>query len=151
MALGVAVAIALVVGSCGSDDDSTADTGAETDTTENACPSDGCEITITSVEAAGDELTVSWDTNFAPDVSKNHIHIYWDTFTAAQVSNDAADQGLEQGEWVPTDATPSYTTEGATSMSVRGDSTTLCVTAGDRDHNVIDASIVSCQDVADLL
>ena len=42
---------------------------------------------------------------------------------------------------------PEYVTEGAVSTEARGDSTTMCVTAGDRDHNVIDSSIVDCCDV----
>ena len=86
-----------------------------------------------------------------PDVSKNHIHIYWDIYKADQVSSDAEDRGVKQGEWVPTDEVPTYETESAVSTANRGDSTTLCVTAGDRDHAVIDSEIVDCYDVSDLL
>ena len=57
-----------------------------------------------------------------PDFSKNHIHVYWDKYTADQVSNDAAARGVTQGEWVPTGDYPQYVTEGAVSTSVRGDS-----------------------------
>ena len=89
--------------------------------------------------AEGDELKLTWDANFVPSASNNHIHVYWDTYTAEQVSNDAAARGVDQGEWVPTDAFPDYVTEGATSVANRGDSTQLCVTAGDSDHNVIDS------------
>jgi hypothetical protein len=42
-------------------------------------------------------------------------------------------------------------TEGPVSVTTRGDSTTLCVTAADGDHAVIDAALVDCRDVSDLL
>lgn len=151
------MALLLFVGAaCGSDSDgssadSTAAAGAGADEAQNACPSDGCVITITDVAAEGEELLVTWDANFAPDVSKNHVHIYWDTFSADQVSGDAADRGVTQGEWVPTGDNPTFVTEGAVSTSVAGTSTTLCVTASDRDHNVLDSSIVNCFDVSSLL
>ena len=117
----------------------------------NACPEDGCVITIDGAAPEGDELVVTWTTNFDPDVARNHIHIYWDTFTADEVSSDAEARGVSQGDWVPTDANPTFTTEGAVSMSAREDSTTLCVTAADRDHVVIDSQLVNCLDVANLL
>jgi hypothetical protein len=153
------IVLALVAVGCGGDDD---DSGAPTSTsrgdaaaqnggTQNACPVDGCEITITDAQPEGAELRVTWETNFDPDFSKNHIHVYWDTYTADQVTNDAAARGETQGEWVPTGDDPEFVTEGAVSTSVRGDSTTICVTAGDRDHDVIDSSIVNCRDVSDLL
>ena len=152
------IALAVLVAGCGGDDDDAATaTSASTDqtqpneTAQNACPVEGCEVTITNVVAEGNELRVTWNANFAPDFSKNHIHVYWDNYTADQVSNDAAARGVTQGEWVPTAEYPDYVTEGAVSTSVRGDSTTVCVTAGDRDHNVIDSGIVDCRDVADLL
>ena len=152
------VALAVLVAGCGGDDDDDAATATSgsTETTQaeaaqNACPVDGCEITITDVVAEGDELRVTWSANYAPDFSKNHIHVYWDTYTADEVSDDAASRGVTQGEWVPTGDFPEFVTEGAVSTSVRGESTTICVTAGDRDHNVIDATIVDCRDVADLL
>jgi hypothetical protein len=76
--------------------------------------------------------------------------VYWDIYTADQVSNDAATRGVKQGEWVPTDDYPEFVTTGAVSTAVRKGSTKVCVTAGDRDHNVIDSSIVNCRDVSDL-
>ena len=117
----------------------------------NACPAEGCAITITNVAKDGKELAITWEANFAPDVSKNHIHVFWDIYTADQVSSDAKARGVKQGEWVPTDAYPTYTTGSAVSVDKRGGSTTICVTAGDRDHAVIDSSIVDCRDVSDLL
>ena len=117
----------------------------------NACPLDGCAIRIVDATKDGNEIAVTWEANFAPDVSKNHIHVYWDIYTADEVSSDAEARGEKQGEWVPTDVVPTYVTESAVSVKTRGDSTTICVTAGDRDHAVIDASIVDCRDVADLL
>lgn len=143
---------------CGSDEPSGGSAGASP-TTEpaaatpvaNACPAEGCTITITETGKEGSEIAVTWEANFVPDVSKNHIHIFWDIYTADQVSGDAEARGVKQGEWVPTDVVPTYVTESAVSVTNRGDSTVLCATAGDRDHVVIDSSIVDCQDVSDLL
>jgi hypothetical protein len=145
---------ALLVSGCGSSngDQPAATAASPTDASlPNACPVDGCQITITDVRAEGDELRLTWTANYSPDFSKNHIHVYWDTYTADQVTNDAAARGTTQGEWVPTADFPEFLTEGPVSTSARGTSTTICVTAGDRDHNVIDSSIVNCRDVADLL
>lgn len=151
-----AVAV-LALSACGSDEPSEGSTpgspvaGSPTPTAvANACPAEGCIIEIVDVQRDGGELAVTWETNFAPDVSKNHIHVYWDIYTADQVSSDAEDRGVKQGEWVPTDV-ETYVTESAVSVDKRGGSTTICVTAGDRDHAVIDSSIVDCQDVSDLL
>ncbi len=153
------VALVLFASGCGGDDDDNAatptsssrDATQTSDATQNACPVDGCEVTITDVAKEGDELRVTWSANYEPDFSKNHIHVFWNTYTADQVSNDAAARGVTQGEWVPTADYPEYVTEGAVSTGVRGESTTICVTAGDRDHNVIDSSIVNCRDVSALL
>lgn len=158
--VGLVALLTLLGAACSNDDTTDAGTGEETEQAEeeaaspevqNACPAEGCQIDFASVEADGDELKVAWDINFAPDIANNHIHIYWDTFTAGQVSNDATDRGLEQGEWVPTDTAPEYTTDGAVSTAVRGDSTTLCLVAADRDHNVIDEGTQVCMDVSEHL
>lgn len=149
------VALTLALGACGSDNGSAGSASTTSVTSkavqQNACPVDGCAITIEDVQAEGKELRIRWKANFAPDFSKNHIHVYWDIYTADQVSDDAADRGVEQGEWVPTDSYPEYVTSGAASTAKRKTSTKICVTAGDRDHNVIDSSIVNCRDVSDLL
>jgi len=147
----VLAAFLLAVASCGGDDDlatTTAAPGQGGGPVANACPADGCSISIVSVTRQGEELAVTWEANFDPDVSRNHIHVYWDLYTADQVSSDAEARGVEQGDWAPTDAYPTYVTESAASVANRGDSTTLCVTAGDRDHAVIDSSIVDCADVS---
>jgi hypothetical protein len=154
------VALTVLIG-CGGDDKKAATPttaaagdhkGSRTSSAgENACPVEGCKVTITKVVGHGDELQITWKANYAPDASRNHIHVYWDTYTADQVSNDAATRGVKQGEWVPTDAYPVFVTEGAVSVAKRGKSTTVCVTAGDGDHNVIDSSIKDCRKVADLL
>jgi hypothetical protein len=143
---------------CGSDEPSGSSAGGSQNTdaesaepVSNACPAEGCVVTITKTAKEGSEIAVTWETNFKPDVSRNHIHIFWDKYTADQVSSDAEARGVKQGEWVPTDKFPTYVTETAVSVKNRGNSTTLCVTAGDRDHAVIDSSIVDCQDVSDLL
>lgn len=142
----------LLLAACGGGDETAATTdAAETPARPNACPVDGCTIQITNVEAAGSELRVTWETNFAPDFSKNHIHVFWDAFRPDQVSNDAAEKGLTQGEWVPTGEYPQFVTEGVVSTDNRRGSTMLCVTAADRDHNVLDASITDCYDVGALL
>lgn len=149
----------LLLGACGSDSDSetssndvpTAESTAEVSgstASSNACPPEGCEITITTVEPAGDELAVTWTANFLPDFSRNHIHVFWDDVTADQVSSDAESRGVEQAAWTPTDDYPVFTTGSETSLETRPDSTTLCVTAADRDHVVLDSSIVHCMDVS---
>lgn len=149
------VAVLLLSG-CGSDGDTDSAGGSQdgenaAPATQNACPVDGCEITIDAVEPAGDELLVTWSANFQPDFSKNHIHVYWDIYSAAQVSSDATSRGVEQGVWVPTDAFPTYTTDEVVSTAERGGSTTLCVTTSDGDHNVIDDTAVHCVDVSEHL
>lgn len=153
---------ALLAAGCGDDGATTGD-DASTDAVDsdtdgdsdagpaNACSEEGCAISITEVTADGDELVVTWSTNFGPDLARNHIHIYWDTFTADEVSSDAESRDVDQGDWVPTDDNPTHTTAGAASVAARGASTTLCVTAADLDHVVIDSSLFDCRDVSELL
>jgi hypothetical protein len=142
---------------CGSDSKSSApkSTGAArsngTGPVQNACPIEGCKVMIDNVEKAGSELKVTWTANFKPDFARNHIHVYWDTFTADQVSNDAEARGVKQGSWHPTDEYPVYTTGSEASVKRRGTSTHLCVTAGDRNHVVIDSKLFQCYDVKGLL
>lgn len=124
---------------------------ADTTPVQNACPKDGCEVSIVSVEAADSELKIEFKANYAPEVARNHIHIYWDTYSSDQVSKDAKSRGVVQGNWHPTGDYPIYITQSDASVSARDSSTTLCVTAADRDHNVIDSSIVQCVDVGDKL
>jgi hypothetical protein len=153
----VLVALATFAVSGCSDDDSTSSSpttendDASQAAAQNACPVEGCKVAITDAQAEGQEIRLTWEANYRPDFSKNHIHVYWDIYTADQVSNDAAARGVTQGEWVPTGDYPEFVTEGAVSTSARGSSTTVCVTAGDRDHNVIDSSLVDCRDVSALL
>ncbi len=147
------IGIALAAGACGdsADTETAADSDSSGEERSNACPIDGCTISIESIEVDGDELNVTWSANFDPDFSRNHIHIYWDNYEAAEVSGDAADNGLTQGEWVPTDVYPNFVTEGAVSTTVRGESTTLCVVAADGDHNVINNTAIDCKDASDQL
>lgn len=64
--------------------------GALADDKPNACPIDGCEVTITGVSQAGDELELTYDANFTPDVSKNHIHAWWgEQYTIEQAGRSA--------------------------------------------------------------
>lgn len=168
--VGIVVALATLA-ACGDDDDGTvtsattvAPTGATATTAAmdhgtgstvaaaaNACPVDGCKITIASAEKAGSEITLRFDANYTPDISRNHFHVYWDRFDAKQVSNDAQTKhGVVQGDWEPTADNP-FTTTGTVSVSARQTSARVCVTAGDRDHNVLDPSVVDCRDVSALL
>jgi len=142
---------ALSLAACGSDEPSEVAVPDTPTVASNACPVDGCAIKILDAAREGDEIALTWEPNFLPDVSKNHIHVYWDKYDADQVSSDAEARGVSQGEWVPTAEVPTYVTGSAVSVDNRGASTTLCVTAGDRNHVVIDASIVDCLDVSDLL
>ena len=114
------------------------------DPVANACPAEGCQIKITNISNSGDELEITWEANFLPDVSRNHIHAYWDTFTAEQVSSDAEANGFKQGDWVPTSDYPTFITNGAMSVANRAESSTICVTASDRDHAVMDPMAVHC-------
>ncbi len=146
-------ALVFVLAGCGGDAEEAVapQTQQETTARQNACPIDGCTVEIMKVEKAGSELRITWAANFDPDFSKNHIHVFWDTYTADEVSNDAAERGKKQGEWVPTGDYPHFVTEGVVSTKRRSDSTTLCVTAANRDHNVLDSSLVDCHDVSALL
>lgn len=154
------IAAALV--SCGSDDaaDPPADTtgavesAADDGSLPNACPVDGCEITIANAAVQDGEIGITFDANYSPNFERNHIHIFWDSQEAGAVSSDFQERGFaEQGKWHPTDEYPNYVTQADASVSseFRGDSTTLCVTAADTDHAVINADIVHCRDVAELL
>jgi hypothetical protein len=117
----------------------------------NACPVDGCKASITTIEKAGSELKLTFTANYAADISRNHFHVFWDTFKPEQVSDNAErTHNVTQGSWEPTADNP-YTTAGTVSTSVRGQSTKVCVTPGDRDHNVIDPKIVECQDISQYL
>ena len=141
----------------GAADTTVAGHGGDHDTTvavegvANACPVDGCTVGVKAIGKSGAELQLEFTPNFTPSMAKNHIHVYWDKYKAEQVSNDAEPKyGVKQGEWVPTDQV-SYVTEGASSVTARGESHTVCVTAGDRNHNVVDPTVVSCVDVSSLL
>ena len=121
------------------------------DPVANACPVDGCQIKIVSIAKSGDELEIQWEANFLPDVSRNHIHVYWDTYKAQEVSSDAEANGFKQGDWVPTKDYPQYITAGAMSVANREGSTTICVTASNRDHAVLDPQAVHCLSAASSL
>lgn len=119
----------------------------------NACPVDGCIISISEVEKAGEELKVVFEANFTPDMSKNHIHIWWgENFTVEQVSNNAETvHGVVQGAWHPTDEYPEYITQSAVSLTERGEATSLCVSAANRDHDILDIALFECESVVELL
>ncbi|MEX2587405.1 MAG: hypothetical protein WD602_05345 [Actinomycetota bacterium] len=149
--IGVLGALALLV-SCASeggqpDGEAQPPAGEEDAALPNACPQEGCRVSISAAEQVGDELELTLDANFEPDLARNHFHVYWDTYDAEQVSDDAERRfGVTQGDWVPTDENP-YRTGDAASMRERSGSMAICVTAGDGDHNVIDPEIAECFDV----
>lgn len=120
------------------------------DTMPNACPVDGCVVKIIDVKPSGDELEVTFESNFAPDVSKNHFHVWWgENFTVEQVGRNAeTDHGVKQGSWHRHADYPVYVTQGAASVGARGEATTVCVTAGDRNHNVLDVTAYHCVDAS---
>ena len=118
----------------------------------NACPVEGCLVEVTAAEKSGTELSLTFTANFDPDVSRNHIHVYWDHFTAAQVSNNAESTGgVAKGSWIPTKVVNGFVTQGAVSLQERLKSTKVCVTAGDRNHDVIDVKKFTCRDVTSLV
>ncbi|MEZ5933880.1 MAG: hypothetical protein R3F54_18410 [Alphaproteobacteria bacterium] len=124
--------------------------GALAEDMPNACPIDGCEVTIVGVQKAGDELELTYEANFTPDVSKNHIHAWWgENYTVEQVGRNAETvHGVTQGRWHRHDDYPTYVTKEAVSTSVRDGATTICVSPADRDHNILDVSIYHCVDVS---
>jgi len=123
------------------------------DAMPNACPIDGCMVEIVAVAKAGDELELTFDANFKPDVTKNHFHVWWgEQYTVKQVGRNAkSTHGVEQGRWHRHDDYPKYVTKSAASTSMRDGATTLCVTAADRGHNVLDATLYQCVDVSSQL
>jgi len=123
------------------------------DSMPNACPVDGCEIKIKDVKPSEDELAVIFEANFTPDVSKNHIHVWWgEKYTVEQSGRGAKPVfGVEKGAWHRHDEYPAYVTQGAASTSVREGAVTLCVSAADRDHYILDVKTYHCVDVSDHL
>lgn len=119
----------------------------------NTCPVDGCEVSIAAVEKSEDELKITLDSNFTPDNSKNHFHMWWgEQYTAEQVGRNAmSEYSAVQGKWHRHDDYPNYVTTGSASVAVREGATTLCVTAADGDHNVLDAEAFHCMDVSEHL
>ena len=119
----------------------------------NACPVDGCEVKIVAVEKDGDELKVTLEANYMPDMSHNHVHVWWgENYTVEQVSNNAEPvYHVKQGDWHPTADYPVYITQSSASTSVRGKATTLCVSAADRNHDILDVTKFNCVDVSKYL
>jgi hypothetical protein len=114
---------------------------------------DGCVVTIVDVSNASDELRVTLEANFTPDVSKNHFHVWWgELYTVEQVSNDAEPSyGVKQGDWHPTADFPTYITQSAASVSARNGAHTLCVSPADRNHDILDPKVYNCVDVGEHL
>jgi hypothetical protein len=119
----------------------------------NACPVDGCQVRIVSASNAEGEIALVFEANFQPDLAKNHIHVWWgENFDVKQVSANAeSTYHVEQGVWHPTDDYPDYVTTSVVSVAERGEATTLCVTAADRNHDILDPALFNCRSVAELL
>ncbi len=119
----------------------------------NACPVDGCDVKIEQVARSGDELEITFKSNFTPDVSKNHFHVWWgENYTVQQVGRNAEPvYKVKQGRWHRHDDYPTYVTQGAASTKVRGEATTVCVTAADRHHNILDVEKYHCVDASQYL
>ncbi len=166
MALLVAGVLALAA--CGGDESTT--TGDEVSTGEdsgddaaggdggelvNACPAEGCTIFIENAVAASDgEIALTFNANFTPEFEFNHIHVFWDSQEAGSVSSDFEARGFSvAGKWHPTDIYPDYVTQADASVTAesRGESTTICVTAANSEHAVLDPGLLACRDVGDLL
>ncbi len=115
----------------------------------NACPVDGCVVEIVAAKKDGSEIALTLKSNFKPDMSKNHIHVWWgENYKIEQVTNNAETVHMvKQGEWHPTDEYPDYVTQSAASTSVRGSAKTLCVSASDRNHDILDVKKLHCMDV----
>ena len=123
------------------------------DAMPNACPVDGCTVKIIGVKKAGSELELTFEANYSPDMSKNHIHVWWgENYKVEQVTSNAETvYHVKQGEWHPTSDYPVYITTSAASTSVRGSAKTLCVSPADRDHNILDVKVFQCLDVGEYL
>src|SRR6476469_8164227 len=69
----------------------------------NACPVDGCTVGILAAKKVGDEIQLTLKANYTPDMSKNHIHVWWgENYTVKQVSNNAEPvYKVKHGEWHP--------------------------------------------------
>ncbi len=119
----------------------------------NACPIDGCVVEITDAQRAGDEIELTFKSNFKPDVARNHFHVWWkELYDVKQVGRNAKSQfGVTQGKWHRHADYPRYITKNAASTSQRQGATTLCVTAADGGHNVLDPTLYDCKDVSKLL
>lgn len=118
--------------------------------TSNSCPVDGCEVEIVSVRnAENGEYAVAFRADFTPQLSKNHIHIWWgENWKVTQVTANAMTvYNNPQGVYHPIDDYPGYTTKGVVSAQKRGDAMTLCVTAADRNHNILDPTLYNCHRV----
>ena len=118
----------------------------------NACPVDGCIVKISSVKVTDGELDMVFEANFVPSMSKNHLHVWWgEQYDIKQVTANAeSTYKMTQGVWHPTDEYPNYKTRGVISTAERGSAVTICVTASDRNHEVIDPEVMDCKNVADL-
>jgi len=105
-----------------------------------ACDGGSC-ITIDDVTLDGGELLITWTADgFVPDTSATHAHFYWGIYDAAQVGTNAADRS----PWELTDAQP-FVPGGELQLANRpAGADTVCVTAADGEHAVIEPANHHC-------
>lgn len=119
----------------------------------STCPQEGCRVKITEIKSAGSELRLTFEANFKPKMPGTHIHVWWgENFTIEQVGLNAQTKyGVPTGEWDYTDDYPDHSTHGPSSTHARSDAHTLCVSAADNNHNIVDISKFYCLDAKNFL
>ncbi|MFO7959554.1 MAG: Hsp70 family protein [Nitriliruptoraceae bacterium] len=105
-----------------------------------ACDGGSC-ITIDDIALDSGELLITWTADgFVPDTSATHAHFYWGIYDAAQVGTNAADRS----PWELTDAQP-FVPGGELQLANRpAGADTVCVTAADGEHAVIEPANHHC-------
>ena len=118
-----------------------------------ACPTSGCDIRILGAVVSGGEVVVSLEANWVMAEFGDHAHFYWSpNYSAEQVGGDSSERfGVTVGSWDLDARYPVYVTENGASLALRGSATDMCVTPADRNHNVIDPTVVSCISVVEAL
>jgi hypothetical protein len=117
------------------------------------CPQEGCRVKIKEIRSDGTELLLTFQANFRPKMPGKHIHVWWgENFTIEQEGlNALSAYGVPKGEWDYTDDYPQHSTHGPSSTAARADAHTLCVSAADLNHNIIDVTKFDCVDAKDYL
>jgi len=131
--------------SAGDQDDDADETEEPDEPAEPAPPPAACDgglcIQIDDVTVDGGDLLITWTADgFVPDTAATHAHFYWGIYDAAQVGTNATDRA----PWELTDAQP-FVPGGEMQLVNRPDGAdTVCVTAADGEHAVIEPANHSC-------